>query len=196
MGCKGALGGGGGGGERQREKEKFYRQSKSDLRSVSTTPCRVTPPLGARAPAYDGEYFTPTRCLEQRAPFLPYPSQRICFDVKPPSPPPPSHIPFPRPAPLRFTLFSSPAPCLRPPLSAPPLPPPPRPPRPPPPPPPPPGPPPPPPPPRPPPPGPPPPPVPISQPVYPDRTILGNRRPPSLPAPQPPPLAAATSHMA
>jgi hypothetical protein len=27
---------------------------------VSTTPCRVTPPLGARAPAYDGECYTPT----------------------------------------------------------------------------------------------------------------------------------------
>jgi hypothetical protein len=26
---------------------------------VSTTPCRVTPPLGARAPAHDGEYYTP-----------------------------------------------------------------------------------------------------------------------------------------
>ena len=27
---------------------------------MSTTPCRVTPPLGARAPAHDGEYYTPT----------------------------------------------------------------------------------------------------------------------------------------
>jgi len=30
------------------------------MSSVSTTPCRVTPPLRARAPAYDGEYYTPT----------------------------------------------------------------------------------------------------------------------------------------
>jgi len=29
--------------------EKFYWQPRSDSRSVSTTPCRVTPPLGARA---------------------------------------------------------------------------------------------------------------------------------------------------
>jgi hypothetical protein len=31
------------------------------LRSVSITPCRVTPPLGARGPAYDSEYYTPLR---------------------------------------------------------------------------------------------------------------------------------------
>jgi hypothetical protein len=36
--------------ERAREREReVYGQSTSDLRSVSTTPCRVTPPLGARA---------------------------------------------------------------------------------------------------------------------------------------------------
>jgi len=47
--------------EREREREKFIdNQSKSDWRSVSTTPCRVTPPLGARAPAYDSDYYTPT----------------------------------------------------------------------------------------------------------------------------------------
>ena len=27
---------------------------------LSTTPCRVTPSLGAQARAYDGEYYTPT----------------------------------------------------------------------------------------------------------------------------------------
>ena len=39
--------------ESERERENSYGQSKSDRRLVSTTPCRVTPPLGARAPAID-----------------------------------------------------------------------------------------------------------------------------------------------
>jgi hypothetical protein len=30
---------------------------QSSKRSVSSKPCRVTPPLGARAPAYDGKYY-------------------------------------------------------------------------------------------------------------------------------------------
>ena len=45
--------------ERKRERE-VLGHSRSDERSVSTTPCRVTPPLGARAPACDRESYTPT----------------------------------------------------------------------------------------------------------------------------------------
>ena len=47
-------------GERARERDFFFLPSRSDFRLVSTTPCRVTPPLGARAPAYDGECYTST----------------------------------------------------------------------------------------------------------------------------------------
>jgi len=49
--------------ERGREREReVYWQSIDDWRSVSTTPlgAHTTPPLGARCPAYGGEYFTPT----------------------------------------------------------------------------------------------------------------------------------------
>ena len=34
-----------------RRRRRIYLQSTGDSRSVSTTPCRVTPPLGARGPA-------------------------------------------------------------------------------------------------------------------------------------------------
>ena len=37
-----------------------YEEEDACMSSVSQTPCRVTPPLRARAPAYDGEYYTPT----------------------------------------------------------------------------------------------------------------------------------------
>jgi hypothetical protein len=36
---------------------EVYWQSRSDWRSVSTTPCQITPPLGARAPAYDDDVY-------------------------------------------------------------------------------------------------------------------------------------------
>jgi len=46
------------GRERETEREKYI--DNQDWRSVTTTPCRVTPPLGARAAAYEGEYYTST----------------------------------------------------------------------------------------------------------------------------------------
>jgi len=50
--------GGGGGGEREREKSIDNQEGlKVDKHNAL---CRVTLPLGARAPAYDGEYYTST----------------------------------------------------------------------------------------------------------------------------------------
>ena len=46
---------GGGRGERT-----FIDNQEVTEGRISTTPCRVTPPLGARAPAYDGECYSPT----------------------------------------------------------------------------------------------------------------------------------------
>jgi hypothetical protein len=45
------------GGERERT---FIDNQEVTEGRISTTPCRVTPPLGARAPAYDGECYSPT----------------------------------------------------------------------------------------------------------------------------------------
>jgi hypothetical protein len=44
--------------EREREREVLLTIKKCQKfgNEVSTTLCRITPPLGTRAPAYDGEY--------------------------------------------------------------------------------------------------------------------------------------------
>ncbi len=40
-------------------KSRGTRAAAPPVCSVSATPCRVTPPLGTRAPSYDGEYKWP-----------------------------------------------------------------------------------------------------------------------------------------
>ena len=56
-----------------------YEEEDACMSSVSTTPCRVTPPLRARAPAYDGEYYTPTLRLAMWHAFA------VTRGLKPPS---------------------------------------------------------------------------------------------------------------